>query len=66
MTGASPLAASRAVVFALLVPDPDDPRCPAEFRGRLSAISRQRSLLKTQVLSSMAGDLMRRRPVSAL
>ena len=27
-----PLAASRAVVFASLVPDPDDDRCPAEFR----------------------------------
>ena len=27
-----PLAASRAVVFASLVPDPDDLRCPAEFR----------------------------------
>src|SRR5919204_6177291 len=26
-----PLAASRAVVFASLVPDPDDPRCPKEF-----------------------------------
>jgi adenine-specific DNA methylase len=28
-----PLAACRAVVFASLVPDPDDPRCPAEFRA---------------------------------
>jgi len=27
-----PLAASRAVVFASLVPDPDDPACPADFR----------------------------------
>ena len=27
-----PLAASRAVVFASLVPDPDDPRCPDEFK----------------------------------
>ena len=26
-----PLAASRAVVFASLIPDPDDPRCPEEF-----------------------------------
>ena len=26
-----PLAASRAVVFASLVPDPDDPRCPSDF-----------------------------------
>jgi adenine-specific DNA methylase len=28
-----PLAASRAVVFATLVPDPDDARCLAEFRA---------------------------------
>jgi len=27
-----PLAACRAVVFASLVPDPDDPECPDEFR----------------------------------
>ncbi|HID21614.1 MAG TPA: DUF1156 domain-containing protein, partial [Planctomycetaceae bacterium] len=38
-----PLAASRAVVFASLVPDPDDPRCPAEFQA---AVERQ---LKTHV-----------------
>ena len=38
-----PLAASRAVVFASLVPDPDDPRCPAEFRA---AVERH---LKTHV-----------------
>lgn len=28
-----PLAVSRAVVFASLIPDPDDPRCPADFRS---------------------------------
>lgn len=38
-----PLAASRAVVFASLVPDPDDPRCPAAFRA---AVERH---LKTNV-----------------
>lgn len=38
-----PLAASRAVVFASLVPDPDDPRCPAAFRA---AVERH---LKTHV-----------------
>ncbi len=27
-----PLPASRAIVFASIVPDPDDPDCPAEFR----------------------------------
>jgi adenine-specific DNA methylase len=38
-----PLAASRAVVFASLVPDPDDPHCPHDFRG---AVDR---FLKTDV-----------------
>jgi adenine-specific DNA methylase len=38
-----PLAASRAVVFASLVPDPDDPHCPADF---LAAVERH---LKTHV-----------------
>jgi adenine-specific DNA methylase len=42
-----PLAASRAVVFASLVPDPDDPRCPTEFRA---AVERH---LKTQVPSEL-------------
>jgi len=28
-----PLAACRAVVFASLIPDPDDPECPEGFRG---------------------------------
>ena len=42
-----PLAASRAVVFASLVPDPDDPRCPAGFRA---AVERH---LKTQVSAEL-------------
>src|SRR5512145_2376370 len=28
-----PLAASRAIVFASLIPDPDHPDCPADFRN---------------------------------
>lgn len=28
-----PLAACRAIVFASLIPDPDDPECPDEFRS---------------------------------
>ncbi|MBM4038869.1 MAG: DUF1156 domain-containing protein [Planctomycetes bacterium] len=28
-----PLAACRAIVFASIVPDPDDPGCPADFRS---------------------------------
>ena len=29
-----PLASSRAVLLALLLPDPCDPHCPADFKGR--------------------------------
>ena len=42
-----PLPASRAVVFASLVPDPDDPRCLANFR---QAVER---LLKTHIPSQL-------------
>lgn len=42
-----PLAASRAVVFASLVPDPDDLACPPEFR---EAVAR---LLRNQIPSQL-------------
>jgi adenine-specific DNA methylase len=42
-----PLAASRAVVFASLVPDPDDPRCPEDFRRAVE------TNLKTHVPSEL-------------
>ena len=42
-----PLAACRAIIFTSLVPDPDDARCPAEFRA---AVER---LLKSRVPSSL-------------
>ena len=42
-----PLPASRAVVFASLVPDPDHPHCPADFRR---AVGR---LLKTHVPAAL-------------
>jgi putative DNA methylase len=42
-----PLAAARAVVFASLVPDPDDPQCPAEFRTHVE------QCLKSEVPSGL-------------
>ena len=33
-----PLASSRAVLLALLLPDPCDPHCPAEFKARAAEI----------------------------
>jgi adenine-specific DNA methylase len=33
-----PLAACRAVLLALLLPDPEDPQCPADFKTRARAI----------------------------
>jgi len=44
-----PLAASRAVVFASLVPDPDHPDCPVEFRN---AVQR---LLKDEIRPILKG-----------
>jgi putative DNA methylase len=37
-----PLAASRAVVFSSLVPDPDHPDCPKEFRDAVSRLLKDR------------------------
>src|SRR5262245_41362473 len=33
-----PLAACRAVVFSSLIPDPDDPQCPENFRRRVKEL----------------------------
>src|SRR3977135_614364 len=33
-----PLAACRAVVFASLIPDPDDPDCPQSFRSLVNEL----------------------------
>lgn len=37
-----PLAACRAIVFASLVPDPDDPLCPKEFRQAVNRLLKQK------------------------
>jgi putative DNA methylase len=37
-----PLAASRGIVFASLVPDPDDPHCPTEFRKAVERLLRNK------------------------
>jgi putative DNA methylase len=35
-----PLAACRAILLALLLPDPADPNCPEDFKGRARAVLR--------------------------
>lgn len=44
-----PLAACRAIIFASLVPDPDDPACPAKFREAVERLLKRKvpSALKT-------------------
>ena len=37
-----PLSAARAIVFASLVPDPDDPACPPEFAAAVATLLRDR------------------------
>lgn len=58
-----PLAASRAIVFASLVPDPDDPECPLEFRNKLKELLckdmvyqpyRQEDTLRNRLLTFIA------------
>ena len=39
-----PLAACRAVVFASLIPDPDDPECPEDFRKLVMELLKQERL----------------------
>lgn len=41
-----PLAASRAIVFASLVPDPDDPECPQKFKDKVSELIGKNSKYK--------------------
>ena len=53
-----PLAACRAIVFASLVPDPDDPRCPENFRMAVE------QLLKTQVPSALRSYIRGRQAIS--
>lgn len=58
-----PLAASRAIVFASLVPDPDDPECPQEFRDKVKELLckdmvyepyRQEDTLRNRLLTFIA------------
>ena len=39
-----PLAACRAVVFASLIPDPDDPECPESFRSLVNELLNESEL----------------------
>ncbi len=47
-----PLAASRAVVFASLVPDPDNPNCPDEFRQAVSRLLKEKIPYALQFVTS--------------
>jgi adenine-specific DNA methylase len=52
-----PLAASRAVVFASLVPDPDDARCPEAFKKMVE------QFLRTQIPATLQQYCRRRQTV---
>src|SRR5436305_4069987 len=45
-----PLAACRAVVFASLIPDPDDPECPEDFRRLVREVLGRRSEFRPKPL----------------
>jgi adenine-specific DNA methylase len=57
-----PLAACRAVVFASLIPDPDDPECPESFRKVvIEELGRSEFRPKGQVNGSSVEDTPRNR-----
>src|SRR5438876_1791573 len=56
-----PLAACRAVVFASLIPDPDDPECPASFRNLVMELLSRRTFKRANGDSAAAAETPRNR-----
>src|SRR5262249_24114869 len=56
-----PLAACRAAVFASLIPDPDDPKCPKEFRTLVMDVLGKRQFQPTNSDGSTVEDTPRNR-----
>jgi putative DNA methylase len=56
-----PLAACRAVVFASLIPDPDDPECPASFRSLVNELLNENKFTPKKGDGSTAEDTPRNR-----
>src|SRR5690606_11858948 len=56
-----PLAACRAVVFASLIPDPDDSECPDEFRTLVTETLKRNEFRPTKNDGSTAEDTPRNR-----
>ena len=57
-----PLAACRAAVFASLIPDPDDPECPPQFRRLVMQLLSRSEFKRVQSVSLQRGDLSNSRP----
>src|SRR5436309_5208936 len=56
-----PLAACRAVVFASLIPDPDDPECPTSFRSLVNDLLKDSEFKPTNPDGSASQDTARNR-----
>lgn len=56
-----PLAACRAVVFASLIPDPDDPECPESFRSLVNGLLIESDYKPKKYDGSAADDTPRNR-----
>lgn len=56
-----PLAACRAVVFASLIPDPDDPECPENFRSLVNELLNENEFKPKNGEGSPAQDTPRNR-----
>ena len=56
-----PLAACRAAVFASLIPDPDDPQCPASFRSLVNELLNENEFRPKNAEGSATQDTPRNR-----
>jgi putative DNA methylase len=56
-----PLAACRAVVFASLIPDPDDPECPESFRSLVNEVLQENEYKPKKGDGSTVEDIPRNR-----
>src|SRR2546427_10120858 len=56
-----PLAACRAVVFASMIPDPDDSECPQSFRSLVNDLLNENEFKPKNADGSLAEDSVRNR-----
>ena len=59
-----PLAACRAVTFASLIPDPDNPECPSQFRKLVMDVLTKSEFMPKNADGSTVEDTPRKLPLA--